>query len=119
MRIKQRTMTLAPIETVMTFDGSNVSLKDARLVSSEINAFISGPINRVLDSPYFDLAIKGVIDLEHATRWIPPPPVPVGGTVAIDGKLTGPMRGFVLTLATSEQRSVDRPRASTSAWSDR
>ena len=111
VRIKQRTMTLAPIETVMTFDGSNVSLKDARFVSSEINAFISGPINRVLDSPYFDLGIKGVIDLKHATRWIPPPPVPVDGTVAIDGKLTGPMRGFVLTLATSSNDlSIGRER---------
>ena len=101
VRIKQRTMTLEPIDTVMTFDGSNVSLKDARLVSHEINAFISGPINRVLDSPYFDLGIKGVVNLEHAMRWIPPPPVPVGGTVAIDGKLTGPFRDYKLTLATS------------------
>ena len=101
VRIKQRTMTLAPIDTVMTFDGSNVSLQDARLVSSEINAFISGPINRVLDSPYFDLGIKGVVNLEHAMKWIPPPPVPVGGTVAIDGKLAGPLRAYTLTLATS------------------
>lgn len=111
VRIKQRTMTLAPIDTVMTFDGSNVSLKDARLVSSEINAFISGPINRVLDSPYFDLAMKGVVDLEHAMNWIPPPPVPVGGTVAIDGTLTGPLRGYTLTLATtSNDLSVGRER---------
>ena len=111
VRIKRRTMTLAPIDTVMTFDGSNVSLKDARLVSSEINVFISGPINRVLDSPYLDLAIKGAMDLEHAMKWIPPPPVPVGGTVAIDGKLTGPLRSYALTLGTSSNDlSIGRER---------
>ena len=111
VRIRERTMTLSPIETVMTFDGSNVSLKDARLVSSEINAFMSGPIRRVLDSPSFDLAIRGVVNLEHATRWVPPPPVPVGGTVAIDGKLTGPFRAFTLALGTtSTDLSIGRER---------
>ena len=81
VRLRERTMTIAPFETVMTFDGSDVSLQDARLVSSELNAFLSGPIHRVLDSPRLELALKGTVDLEHATKWVPPPPVPVSGLV--------------------------------------
>jgi hypothetical protein len=35
-------MTMEPFETVMTFDGSNVVLEQARLSSPEIEAFLSG-----------------------------------------------------------------------------
>ena len=41
-RLRDRTMTMSPFETVMTFDGSNVALEQARLSSSEIEAFLSG-----------------------------------------------------------------------------
>ena len=58
-RLRERTMTMAPFETVMTFDGSNVLIEEARLSSSEIDAFIAGPIARVLDSPSLDLTLKG------------------------------------------------------------
>src|SRR6187401_127195 len=50
-RLRERTMTMSPFETVMTFDGSNVALEQARLSSTEIEAFLSGDIKRVLDSP--------------------------------------------------------------------
>src|SRR5689334_14097137 len=58
-RLHERVMTMAPFETVMTFDGSNVSLEQAKLASSEVEAFLSGQIQRVLDSPTLDLAIRG------------------------------------------------------------
>src|SRR5262245_51089349 len=54
-RLHERVMTLAPFETVMTFDGSNIALEKAHLSSSEIDAFLSGPISRILDSPALDL----------------------------------------------------------------
>ena len=109
VRLRQRTMTIAPFETVMTFDGSNVSLTDARLVSSELNAFLSGPIARVLDSPHLDLTLKGTVDLENASRWVPPPPVPVSGLATIEGTIRGPARNFVAALqVTSNTLTVGR-----------
>lgn len=111
VRLRDRTMTIAPFETVMTFDGANVSLKDARLVSSELNAFLSGPISRVLDSPRLDLSLKGTIDLENAAKWVPPPPVPVSGVAAIEGTVKGPARNFVTALqVTSSTLAVGRER---------
>ena len=76
-RLRDRTMTMAPFETVMTFDGSNVALEQAQLSSTEIEAFLSGDIKRVLDSPSLDLALKGSVNLDKAIKWVPPPPVPV------------------------------------------
>ena len=109
VRLRQRTMTIAPFETVMTFDGSNVSLTDARLVSSELNAFLSGPIARVLDSPHLDSTLKGTVDLENASRWVPPPPVPVSGLATIEGTIRGPARNFVAALqVTSNTLTVGR-----------
>ena len=99
VRLRDRTLTIAPFETVMTFDGSNVSLKDARLVSSELNAVLSGPINRVLDSPQLGLSLKGTIDIANAAKWVPPPPVPVSGMATINGTIQGPTRDIVTTLA--------------------
>ena len=84
-RLRDRTMTMAPFETVMTFDGSNVDLEQARLSSSEIEAFLSGDINRVLDSPSLDLTLKGSVNLDKAIKWVPPPPVPVTGMATIEG----------------------------------
>ncbi len=101
VRLRERTLTIAPFDTVMTFDGANVSLQAARLVSSELNAVLSGPIHRVLDSPRLELALTGTVDLEHATKWVPPPPVPVSGLVAIDGTITGPTSNFVTALRVS------------------
>lgn len=98
VRLRERTMTIAPFETVMTFDGSNVSLKDARLVSSELNAVLSGPINRVLDSPQLDLSLTGTIEIVNAAKWVPPPPVPVSGLATIAGTIKGPTRDIVTTL---------------------
>jgi len=116
VRLRQHTLTIAPFDTVMTFDGANVSLQDARLVSSELNAFLSGPIHRVLDSPRLELALKGTVDLEHAARWVPPPPVPVGGLVTIDGTITGPSSHFVTALrASSTMLAVGRERELTLA----
>ena len=83
--LRDRVMTMAPFETVMTFDGSNVMLEQARLSSPEIDAFLSGPINRVLDSPSLDLSLKGSVNLDKAIEWVPPPPVPVTGMATIEG----------------------------------
>jgi outer membrane protein assembly factor BamA/autotransporter translocation and assembly factor TamB len=116
VRLRERTMTLAPFETVMTFDGSDVSLKDARLVSSELNAFLSGEIRRVLDAPHLELGLKGTVDLQHATRWVPPPPVPVSGLVTIEGTIAGPTRNFVTALRVSSNTlAVGRERGLTLA----
>ena len=110
VRLDERTMTIAPFETVMTFDGSDVSLADTRLVSSELNAVLAGQIHRVLDSPNLELTLKGTVDLAHASRWVPPP-VPVSGGVAIDGTVTGPGSDFVTALrVTSSTLSVGRER---------
>ena len=104
-------MTMAPFETVMTFDGSNVMLEQARLSSPEIEAFLSGPINRVLDSPSLDLALKGSVNLDNAIKWVPPPPVPVTGMATIEGTITGPARNFALDLAVhSNTLDVGRER---------
>jgi len=97
-RLRERTMTMSPFETVMTFDGSNVALEQARLSSTEIEAFLSGDIKRVLDSPSLDLALKGSINLDKAIKWVPPPPVPVTGMATIDGSITGPVRDFSTDL---------------------
>jgi len=110
-RLRDRTMTLAPFETVMTFDGSNVMLESAKLQSSEIGAFLSGPINRVLDSPSLDLRIKGTVNLDQAIKWVPPPPVPVSGVAMIEGSIKGPARNFATDLnVTSTTLAVGRER---------
>lgn len=113
-RLRDRVMTMSPFETVMTFDGSNVMLEEARLSSSEIDAFIAGPIRRVLDSPSLDLTIKGSVNLDKAMRWVPPPPVPVSGLATIEGTITGPARDFATdvkvtsnTLAVGRERNLD------------
>jgi outer membrane protein assembly factor BamA/autotransporter translocation and assembly factor TamB len=108
-RLRDRVMTLAPFETVMTFDGSNVSLEQAHLSSSEIDAFLSGPITRVLDSPALDLTLRGGVNLDNAIRWVPPPPVPITGQATIDGKIAGPVRDFAVDLTvTSHTLDVGR-----------
>ena len=110
-RLRERTMTLAPFETVMTFDGSNVLIDEARLSSSEIEAFIAGPINRVLDSPSLDLTIKGSVNLDKAMRWVPPPPVPVSGMATIEGTIKGPARNLATDLrVASNTLAVGRER---------
>ena len=110
-RLRDRVMTMEPFETVMTFDGSNVMLEQARLSSPEIEAFLSGPINRVLDSPSLDLSLKGSVNLDQAIKWVPPPPVPVTGMATIEGRLTGPARNFALDLAVhSNTLDVGRER---------
>ena len=113
-RLRERSMTMAPFETVMTFDGSNVLLEEARLSSSEIEAFIAGPIRRVMDSPSLDLTIKGSVNLDKAMRWVPPPPVPVSGMATIEGTIKGPARNFATdlkvvsnTLAVGRERHLD------------
>jgi len=110
-RLHERTMTMAPFETVMTFDGSNVDLEQARLSSSEIEAFLSGDINRVLDSPSLDLVLKGSVNLDKAIKWVPPAPVPVTGMATIEGKITGPARDFATNLVVhSNTLDVGRER---------
>lgn len=109
VRIGARTLTLAPIDTVMTFDGSNVSLQGVRLVAPELHATLSGPIRRVLDTAALDLSLNGVVHLAEAARWVPPPPVPVNGTLTIDGSVSGPLGGSVVRLAvTSHDLSIGR-----------
>ena len=110
-RLRERTMTMAPFETVMTFDGSNMLIEEARLSSSEIEAFIAGPIARVLDSPSLDLTLKGSVNLDKAMRWVPPPPVPVSGMATIEGTIKGPARNFATDLkVVSNTLAVGRER---------
>ena len=97
-RLHQRTMTMKPFETVMAFDGSNVMIEQAELSSPEIQAYLSGPIKRVLDSPMLGLSLKGSVNLDEAIKWVPPPPVPVTGMATIEGTITGPARNFSTDL---------------------
>ena len=111
VRLRDRVMTMAPFETVMAFDGSNVLLEEARLASSELDAFIAGKIQRVLDSPALDLTLKGSVNLDNAIKWVPPPPVPVGGLATIEGTITGPARDLATDLTVSSNTlSVGRER---------
>jgi outer membrane protein assembly factor BamA/autotransporter translocation and assembly factor TamB len=110
-RLHQRTMTMKPFETVMTFDGSNVVIEEAQLSSPEIQAFLSGPVKRVLDAPMLGLSIKGTVNLDEAIKWIPPPPVPVTGMATIEGTVAGPARNFVTNLVVhSNSLDVGRER---------
>ncbi|HEX6163491.1 MAG TPA: translocation/assembly module TamB domain-containing protein [Vicinamibacterales bacterium] len=108
-RLRDRVMKMAPFETVMTFDGSNVGLEQARLSSSEIEAFLAGDIKRVLDSPTLDLTLKGSVNLDKAIKWVPPPPVPVSGMATIDGVIKGPARNFATELQVTSN-TVDAGR---------
>ena len=111
IRLRDRAMSLEPFETVMTFDGSNLSLEQARLSSPELDAFLSGPIARVLDSPSFDLSLKGSVDLDQAIKWVPPPPVPVSGQATIEGRIRGPARNCAVDLTVhSNTLDVGRER---------
>ncbi|HEX4913191.1 MAG TPA: hypothetical protein VFV51_04495, partial [Vicinamibacterales bacterium] len=110
-RLRDRVMTMSPFETAMTFDGSNVMIESAHLSSTEIDAFIAGPVHRVLDAPSLDLTLKGSVDLERSLRWVPPPPVPVSGTATIEGTIKGPARDFATDLkVTSNSLAVGRER---------
>ncbi len=111
LHLRDRVMTMAPFETAMTFDGTNVRLEQAKLSSKEIEAFLSGPITRVLDSPALDLTLKGTVHLDEAIAWVPPPPVPVSGLATIEGTVKGPARNFVVDLnVSSHTLDVGRER---------
>ena len=111
VRLRERIMKMAPFETVMTFDGSNVLLEQARLSAPEIEAFLSGAINRVLDSPALELSLKGSVNLDKAIAWVPPPPVPVSGMATVEGTITGPARNLAVDLAVSSNTlAVGRER---------
>src|SRR6478736_4502720 len=97
--LRDRVMTMSPFETVMTFDGSNVRLDQAKLSSTEIETFLSGRINRVLDSPVLDLALTGTVNLDQAIKWVPPPPVPIAGSATIEGGIKGPASSMMVDLA--------------------
>jgi outer membrane protein assembly factor BamA/autotransporter translocation and assembly factor TamB len=103
LRLKKRTMTLESIDAKMTFDGSNILLKEARLDAAELNAVLSGTIHRVLDATSFELALDGLVNLEPATKWAPPP-VPVSGVAKIAGTITGP---FSLPVTDLQVRGSD------------
>ena len=111
VRLRDRTLAFAPFDTVMTFDGADVTLDQWRLQSPEVNAFISGPITRVLDAPQIDLAIAGTVNLDDAMAWVPPPPVPVSGQATIEGTIRGPARDVVTDLQVSSRTlAVGRER---------
>lgn len=117
LRLKTRTLTLAPIEAEMTFDGSNVALNEAHLASAELNAVLNGTIHRVLDATFFELGLTGIVNLEPATKWAPPP-VPAAGVVNIAGTITGPftlpvtklhVTGSGISIGHEQNLSVDGP----------
>lgn len=109
--LRDRMMTLEPFETEMTFDGSNVLLDSARFAAPELEAFLSGRIDRVLDSPTLDLALQGSVHLDEAIQWVPPPPVPITGQATIEGRIAGPARDFAVDLkVTSNTIDVGQER---------
>jgi hypothetical protein len=75
-RLHERTMTMAPFETVMTFDGSNVDARAGAAVVDGDRGVPERPIKRVLDSPSLDLVAEGQRQSRQAIKWVPPPPVP-------------------------------------------
>ena len=113
-------MTMAPFETVMTFDGSNVLLEEARLVVDgdrrvhRRRRSIACSILRTLD-----LTLKGSVNLDKAMKWVPPPPVPVAGMATIEGTITGPARDFATDLAGHQQHACTSAASASSISPDR
>ncbi|MGH9202371.1 MAG: hypothetical protein ACRD2A_14180, partial [Vicinamibacterales bacterium] len=88
-RRRVQTLTLAPAETQMTFDGSNVFFENVLFHSLDLDAMVKGEVRRVLDAPSLNLSVHGVAHLDEAMRWVTSP-VPVRGSANVRGTLTGP-----------------------------
>jgi outer membrane protein assembly factor BamA/autotransporter translocation and assembly factor TamB len=87
-RRREQTIILAPAETQLTFDGSNVLFEGVPFHSPDLDATVKGDVRRVLDSPVLNLSLNGVAHLDEAVRWITSP-VPVRGSANVRGTLTG------------------------------
>ena len=95
VRVRQRRVTIEPVQGRMVFDGSNVELADVGLNTSEGTFTMGGDIDRALDRPTLNLQFKGTTDLGRATTWTTPP-VPVAGSATIEATMTGAPSAFVL-----------------------
>jgi outer membrane protein assembly complex protein YaeT len=95
IRIHDRRVTMKPVTGTMAFDGSNVSLEQVRLDTSDADLTVSGEISRALDKPSLDLALNGTTDLAVSSRWAAPP-IHVSGNAAFEAHMKGPPGSFVL-----------------------
>jgi outer membrane protein assembly complex protein YaeT len=95
VRVRQRRVTMKPVDGVMAFTGSDVGLENMRLDTSEGNFMMSGVVARALDGPQLDLTFRGTTELAQSSRWATPP-IHVGGTAAIEAHMQGPPTAFVL-----------------------
>ncbi len=100
LRVQDRTLTLAPTETQLAFDGSGVTFDGFRLKAAEVDVTVKGRVTRTLDAPALDLAFDGTTDVASAAAWVPPP-VAVAGSVRIAGAITGPADEPTIDFTTS------------------
>lgn len=110
VRVRNRRVTIKPVEGRMIFDGSNVELAAVRLDTSEGSFVVGGDITRALDRPTLDLVFDGTADIARAAAWTSPP-MHLAGEVQIKATMTGAPTGFVLeSHVTSAQAEVGAER---------
>ncbi len=95
IRIRERRVTMKPVNGVMVFDGSNVALEQVRLDTTDGDFTVDGEIARALDKPTLNLTFTGATELSVSSRWATPP-IHVSGRAAIDARMTGAPSAFVL-----------------------
>ena len=91
VQFSERALRIEPIDSRLAFDGSNVSMQELPIVTSMGPLSLSGRVNRVLDTMSLELEFEGPIDVAQAASWAPPP-MPVSGTVRVQGTLNGPLK---------------------------
>ncbi|MDO8836089.1 MAG: translocation/assembly module TamB domain-containing protein, partial [Vicinamibacterales bacterium] len=84
-----------PVEGRVTFDGSTLAIEAIRLSFPEADATLTGRVTRVLDTAELDLRLEGAAYLPESARWIDPP-MPVAGTAALAGTITGALGETVI-----------------------
>ena len=91
VQFSERALRIEPIDSRLAFDGSNVSMQELPIVTAMGPLSLSGRVNRVLDTMSLELEFEGPIDVAQAASWAPPP-MPVSGTVRVQGTLNGPLK---------------------------
>ena len=91
VQFSERALRIEPIDSRLAFDGRTVSMQELPIVTAMGPLSLSGRVNRVLDTMSLELEFEGPIDVAQAASWAPPP-MPVSGTVRVQGTLNGPLK---------------------------
>ncbi|MGH7507561.1 MAG: hypothetical protein ACRELX_18050, partial [Longimicrobiales bacterium] len=100
VRVRDRRVTIDSLAGRMVFDGSNLTLENVDLDTTDGSFVLNGEIVRALDRPTLDLTFEGNTPLAQSSRWANPP-ITIGGEANIKARMTGAPSRFELDAVVS------------------